>query len=960
MRSPKAFPLGPKRLSFHKRIYNMDEKSGLKDICMFISLILLIFSVFFVSLAVVSDVVYALDEDAIFEGDTFSVSDGSRIDIFNYTLSFVLDADGENIFVDEVNSPAYSIISLDACSDIDLLEICFESSSGSTIYATMFTKIPFLTFETSLETEEAYVGETNSFNITIRNEGRTAAESARLIFDIPNSIRLEYLDGDETDSVISDLEFDLDPGEEKKMTLEFLHTDEVEEDSIDLELIYDNFIMIEQLQQTLEFSAEDAFWLDISTEPEDVFLGNPFTATINLTNVHAGIDDNITLTRFIIPLSEIPGLHDHRGFVEKTPDNLFWSGRLREGISRIFSFSMDPSHSGTLEIPLSIYFNDTSQDEPRIETYRYFLPFNITSRDIMIDTNISEDQVFDSSTWHAFDITLTNLDENLEFRHINISVEAHGNSERYNVSSLGPRDSETIRDIPFLAPVSDGTVHDDIHIDITYENEFGEKKQHSRSVTYISEQIREVNLSADIEKSSEGSYRISTHLENMAGMEVSNLHIEHKPHDDVFFTGYLNGSLETLEPGGSGEAGGYRISTSGLNFSADDYMFDVFLRYEVSGVEREFSHVENLSSMFLSLYDEEDLTTFERTQEAIERYFTSTTVFGIFALAIFLIIASLTTVALNKRKFTIQGYDSLERKQHSLEKKKHKYDERQASLEKHKTKLQGRIKELKQFMDRTRRLMDKEVPVISERRDGLKTRQEELLEEKKLIDQKIEEMKEIERRLLKRNRKYEEELKHLDHKEKNLNQHLETVKYKLTMLNKEMDRLLEKEGTIGKEKEKLNKKELGIIAEKQRLIKMGSDKFSNEKMDVIQEKIQLQHEKNVLEEELQTLSDRKDDITDAQQSIHQQKADLEKEKNIFDMNKEAVESSLEVLREQSDKIKGILDESRATYIDDSKHGSDTKDSSDSKDDKKGSKSKKGTKAGKGSSGKDDADEQKDN
>ncbi len=908
------------------------------------SLLFSLFLSFIVLLSAPSVLADTIAEDAIFEGDTFSVRDGGSIDIFDYSMSFVLDADGENIFVDEVNSEHYAIIPLDGCRDIDLLEICFERSSGTTIYATMFTKIPFLSFGTSIASEESLVGETNEFNVTIRNEGRMTSEDTSLNVRLPHSVVVESVHGGEMEDGNVFWEGSIKADEEHELRLELLHTaatDEIEGDSIDAELTYDNMLGIERLQQTQSFSAEHAFLLNLTTEPEELYLGSPFRVILNFTNrLYEDGERNITVNRFIFPLSRLPGMSSPRGFVAETSRNLFWSGRMAYGQSREFSFSLDPSSSGRFDLPLEISFNDTSLEEPRLRRFRYTFPFEVVSRDILINTSIEDGQRFNSSSWYPYNITLTNVDSSLGFSDINVSVAAEGHSENYDIDDLSPGESYILTGPRFLAKPTSSESESSIHVSVSYFNDYGEAKQREATIPYTVGPIQEASLRNEIERIEEGSYRISSYVSNDAGIDIDDIYVRHKLHDDVFFTGSLNGTLESLSPGEEEMVSSYRISSSGLNFSADDYMFKVYLGYSAMDLEKSFTHDKNLTGMVFSLY--EDPSVLQRTQETIERYFTSTTVFGIFTVAILLVVASITTVALNKRKFTITGYDSLERKQHSLERKKEKYKQYESKLEYRKQKLEGKIRELKEFMTKTKRLIEKEAPVIEEKKDGLHTRQEELLEEKRLIDQKIEELKEIETRLIKRNGMYERELRELDAREKKLNDHFENVKSRLTMLNKEMDRLLDKEGKIGKQKEELNKKELGLIAEKQRLIKMGTEKFSNEKVDVIQEKIQLQHEKNVLEEELKALGNRKHDIGDAQQAIHKQKADLEKEKNIFDMNKEAVESSLKVLREQSEKINDILSESRESYIE-SQENEDAKTQSDGSDKQKKKESKKGKK-----------------
>ncbi|MFP4118231.1 MAG: hypothetical protein ACLFTR_04900 [Candidatus Woesearchaeota archaeon] len=908
------------------------------------SLILSFICIFISAVPVMAD---SVSEDAIFEGDTFSVADGGSLDIFNYSLNFVLDADGENIFVDVSDSEHYAIIPLDSCKDIDLIELCFERASGSTIYATMFTRVPYLTFETSIDSDESLVGEVNTFTANITNEGKMDSKETTLNISIPESIHVEYIDGGELQGDQIQWEGNLPSDETHTVTIEFLHSNATSADSIDAELIYDNYVNVERLYQTIEFSAEEAFSLDMHTEPEDLYLGTPFQVFFNLTNTYGdGDQDNVTFNKLAFPLSKLPGLVSHEGFVAATSKNLFWSGRLGHDRSKTFSMKLDPSSSGTHVLPLEMSFNDTSDDQSEERSFRYRFPLEVLSRDILVNLSVKDGEQFNSSRWYEYNITLTNTDDVLEFNNLNITFTADGHSDSRSLESLSPDETHTISNIPFLALASSDKAERQINASVTYENDFGEEKQRNASVSYHSVPSQEAVVRNEIEPVDEGSYELTTYVKNIADVDVEDISVEHNLHDDVFFTGVLNGTQEMLEPGEEGELSSFRISAAGLNFSADDYMFNTSLHYDVMDTERSFVSDENLTGMIYSLYD--DPGVLEKTREKIERYFTSTTVFGIFVLAIFLVIVSVTTVALNKRRFSISGYDSLERKQHSLEHQKEHYQHKENTLEKQKRRLQGRIKELSDFMTKTRRIMERQLPVIDEKKGGLKTRQEELLEEKRLIDQKISELKEIEERLAKRNHQYQKELKDLDIKEKDLKERFEKVKARLALMNKEMERLLNKEERMGKKKEELNKKELGIIAEKQRVIKMGSEKFSNEKIDVVQEKIQLQHEKNVLEEELHALSGRKQDIDNAQQAIHRQKSDLEKEKNIFDMNKEAVESSLQVLKSQSDKINDILKESRETYIDEAK-GENTKQEeiSQRKNPEKSSEGKK-KRAGKGS------------
>ncbi len=873
-----------------------------------------------------------LQEGEIIEGETFSVTDGGSISIFDYDLLFEVDSNQTRLFIDDRNSDEYSIIPMDSCGTIEFLQFCFDRMSGSNIFSRIFTENPFVTLSGELGDDDVLVGKENYLELNVSNLGNLRSNETSLELSFPEG--LELIDSSHGEIQGNDLSWEGEVPGQSDVTIEvdFIHREVMDSEIIEIDLVYDNYFEVMSESIETEISSYRKYDLNYSTEPEDVFLGTPFDLNIRLENINdADGGTNMTFRRFSLPLDGLPGLSSYSGFVTRTSNSLFWSGRVNYDNYREFIVSIDPSESGTLKIPVEISFNDTSISKPRVKEIKEDIPIEVISRDLGLDVSI--DDQYNSSEWQEFSMNLENLDSSIEFRNITIDIEAPGNTETIDLGTLYPDSEEPLSGISFLPSPTDSQKDEEISIKVSYKNDFGEEKTMENSYSFTTLPVMEAEKYHEIEEIEEGeAFKINTYVNNTAEVDMEDIEVTHSIHERIFYTGTLTGNVSTLGPGESSQVLSYEISSAGLNFSADDYMLDSQLTFSVGDEEKGIVDEVSISEMVFSLYD--DPSVLERTQETIERYFTSTNVFIMFVSALLLVVLSASTLVMYKKKFTISGYDKLKLKQKWIEQRLHKYSVREDKLKRSKQVLDGRIRDLKSFMDKTKRILEKEVPIIDEKRDGLKLRQDELKKEKELIDQKIAELKEIEKRLIKKSYAYQRELRELDNKEKDLKDRFEKVKSRLSFLTAEMNKILQKENKLSAEKERLNKKELGVVAEKQRIIKMGTEKFSAEKMDVIQEKVKLEHEKNMLEEELNSLGSRKDDITKAQDSIHKQKADLAKDKNIFDMNKEAVENSLKTLQSQSDRIKGILEESRHSYIEPS---ASTSDKSSKKKRKRGKK-----------------------
>lgn len=877
----------------------------------------------------------------IFEGDTFSVSDGGAINIYDYNIQFTLDADENKVFINDLLSDHFVFVNKGECGRLSNLDFCFDRVSGNALFIRVFSMIPEVFLFQNFDEKEILVGTEFSYEIEIKNQGKAVSNDTKVRLEIPDGIRLLEIKGaeyNETERIVSwDGRIQIE--KEHLIVLNFLVLEEFEKISLEPQLSFDSYYGVERESLTSEVSSYSP--LEISYSPKQINLGTPLRINLTLKNQNFVSETNrdnghdLRIRSFNLQKNNLPGLSSHTGFMDMS-NSLFWSGNLNFNSSRSFFLTINPTSAGELVIPFTIVFNDTGKGPSgQLKEIHREIHFNILSSDIEIYPGLEPTTRLNGSRKHNIDIILKNNDPHIEFNDVEVIVKNEFGEDRKTLQTLFGGSQRTLSGFSFFVPPVSSLEEMDLDILVFYTNNFNEQKNASKTFSYYAEPSVELSFFWNISEISEGSYRIKTFAKNIGEIEVSDITTKHTLPENLFLRGETQGSIGSIFPGDISAISSYEISILDLNITAVNYTIKLLNSYVAHNVTRVISNEFNLNELIFSLYD--DPSFLKRTVESIEQYFTSTTVFAIFLSSILVLLVAISSLTMYKKQFTISGYDSLTKRQNWIEKKKKVFDLRETKLRKAKEVLDIKIRDLTDFMTKTKKMMEKEVPVIEEKKDGLKIRQEELLREKKLIDEKIDELKEIETRLLKRNYSYEKELKELEMREELLNQRFNEVKVNLNSLTSNLQKLLDEENKLSINKEKLNKKELGIIAEKQKLIKMGSDKFATEKVDVIQEKVRLEHERNSLEEELFSLRNRKDDIVTAQDTIQKEKADLKKEKNIFDANKEAVESSLKVLREQSDKLKEILKESKESIIEnepEKTHNNDDNETEASDDSKK--------------------------
>ncbi|MFW5852640.1 MAG: hypothetical protein ACOCUR_01285 [Nanoarchaeota archaeon] len=855
-------------------------------------------------------------ESEIYEGETFSVSDGGAIEIFVHNFMFTVDGNGTKVLIDDTLSDAYVIVPKDGCDTIGHFNLCFDRVSGNAIFVRIFSQIPLVNLRQNVLKEEFHVGEPNTISVAIENSGAAVSNVTSYTFEVPDWMKIISVSG--ADLVDDEIYWEgrIPASGNVNISFDFLVYSAEEEMELTSVLEYNDYF--EDLVYDYSTTVTSISIFDVLHNPKQIMLGDKVELDITLRNTNYASQTNqdegnpVHFDRLDLLKDNLPKISRNSGFTVEKAHDLFWSGILPFNKTKEFSISFSPTEAGFVEVPFEIKFNDTASG--KVYEMSQKLHVEVLSKDIGVHTTVEDDSEFNASQTHHFDVILSNIGDNVVFRNITVVARNEFGEDEKTLEELGIDSQRTLRDLSFVAPPVASRTSDSLTIDIFYTNDFGENKKLTETLDFFVVPVDELVFSHNITELSKEteSYRLHVFAENLGLFDADNVSVSLTLPEELFFKGILESNGTLLESGASEEIFHIDITTSSLNFSEKDFLFGARYEYSMNNITRLSSEELSLNDLVFSLYD--DPSFFDRTQEEVERIFSSVGVFAMFIAAILILFVAVGSLFMYRKQFTISGYDSLEKKQMWIEKTKKKYDQRERKLKTAKNALDAKMRDLKDFMSKTKNRMTSEFPVIEEKKDGLKTRQEELLKEKELIDRKIEELKEIEERLLKRNYTYEKEMKELELREKQLNERFKDVKSNLNSLTNNMQHLLNEEDKLSEKKESLNKKELGIIAEKQKLIKMGSEKFSEEKIDVIQEKVKLEHEINSVEEELFSLKNRKKDIVDAQDSIQKEKANMEKEKNLFDANKDAVESSLKVLQEQSGKLRSILKESHESFI----------------------------------------------
>jgi hypothetical protein len=849
-------------------------------------------------------------ESRIFEGDTFSVTEGGELSVYDYALRFNKGSNDTKIYIEDMNSDEFVFVDLDGCSRLEHIDICYDRTSGDTIFVRLFAIVPSLVINVTVDETELFIGEETQLNITIENDRERKANITYLEYTLPSE--LEITEVRKAQQVGNTIIWNktLDSLQSEVIQVLFKPLVAFKDLGVgDMSISYDNYFgeVVEETE-AIEIDAEKFVDVLVDVEQSTLFIGNPFKINLTLLNNNSN-EYNYSIPGVTFDKRYTPQILTSSGFVTSDSSELFWSGVLTFNESKTFSLEFLPKQSGELRIPFFIEANDTT----RIVDLAPVLLFDVVSRDIEIYPELVSGEEYNSSTEYLFDITIKNLDDLVTFKNIIIKVENKNGVSEKKLNELPIQTQKTVKGFTFLTSSTDSSLSETIEITVTYENSLLERKTFKRSVNYFVNPYREVAVWNNITKNDDGSYQLTTFADNVGDVTALELRVNPTLPETFFVKGKPDGLLESLEPGMQELVSSFAF-TGNVQFNETEFELKTVYNYEVDNVTKVYTVIENLSAMVLSVEALDDEGFFASTKSSIERVFTSTRIFVLFLVSVVLMTASLVSLTLYRRRFTISGYDGLERKQKALELKKTKFIKKESGIKKAKAQIHAKMSDLKEFMAKTKKKMEKEIPIIEEKKDGLRIRQEELMNEKKLIDKKIMELKEIEERLLKKNTAYDHEKRELEMHEEQLNRRFAGVKTRLADLTGEFEKLLEQENLVNKSKEEVTKKELGLIANKQKLIKMGSEKFSEEKISTIQEKVELEHEKNAIQEELFSLTNRKNDISSAQKSIVQQKANLEKEQNLFDANKDAVENSLKALQAQSDTIKHILDDSRSSVI----------------------------------------------
>ncbi|MFW6231356.1 MAG: hypothetical protein ACOC32_05030, partial [Nanoarchaeota archaeon] len=428
----------------------------------------------------------ASKESELYEGDTFSVSDGGSISVYDYQLRYTMSSNSSMVYIEDMNSDEFVFVDKENCGDLEYLEICYDRSSGSTIFSRLFSRVPSLALDHEIGQEESLVGEENWFNVTITNDGERIANDTDYALTVPDKIKVTDVEG----GVLVDGRIlwneTLADGEEHVITVRFKALETFDDLVFFSELAYDNYYLLVEETEETEFSADSFLGISFTTDPEEVYLGNEFTLRFNLTNDHSfsNNDDNgynLSIRSFSLKKSELPEIISWDGFIIDHGKSLFWSGVFDYNDSKEFTLKMKSSDSGRIEIPLHLEINE-SRDGRLVEIEPVII-LDVVSRDIQIFPQFTPGQELNASTRYELDIVLQNMDMEVAFTGITVKVSnLNGVSER-TIERLPRGTKTTVKDLSFLTSSVDSNVREALDITVTYENNFFEEKQASKQIS---------------------------------------------------------------------------------------------------------------------------------------------------------------------------------------------------------------------------------------------------------------------------------------------------------------------------------------------------------------------------------------------------------------------------------------------------------------------------------------------
>jgi hypothetical protein len=873
-------------------------------------------------------------KSTFFQGETIQIKNEGTINIFDQLLKFTITKNNTKIYVRDMNAEYNDYISIDVkdCDLIGYTRICFDSSSGSTLNARIYTLVPDMEIKQYIEKAETSVGEENTMRIEIYNDGMLDCVGCHYEEILHPSMEIVEITGAEIHDGNTIHWNDTIEGKATK-TIEYTYR------ALDAfgynttaNLTYNNYINIIELTAKADLIANTFLELKTLVAPEKVYLGQKAILAWNLTNVDDEDEDNATISEFYISIPDgikVTGLPMRVLGYDLEKEQYLWAGRLEYNETKEFWIEFIPENTGLIEIPL--YARYTKGDDEESLILSKDIELDIRHRDLDMVTYFNESIPFISSTKYPLTFSLRNIDPAVDYSEVKVKIKSDFFEQNVDAGLL---EHNTAKNLNFTLETEPVVAEKETKVEfiVSYLTSYGDKVNSTFTRNIILQPFEEILIEHELSETKNITagdvIDIKVFVQSRTPYEITNLTLEELLPENFFVQGGDTGKLDKLNGFSREEILSYRVNIPDLNKNTSVNMSILSsLDYKIEEVKKSISNSTTIvinpgkKSLFDSLVQQATVTG------SVVRNFSSWPIIGLFLVSLLLLGGSVVTVYSYRREFGIPGIDAIKTKEKWIDKKRKNIDKQEAGIKREQAKIDTKILILKNFLDKTQQEMKKKIPVGEEKKNQLERRKDELMRQKKEIDLKIKELQDEEDKLMEHFNTLEAERASIESEENNLADKHEKMKKRLVELKMDFEKLINKEGNLESMKNKLTSEEIRLMKDKERLLDSGSVKIVSEKENIINEKVHLEHERNKIEEEITSLRSRKENIINEQEAIAKQKVELKNNLNVFDGDKGTINKSLDFLQAENAKLKSILDEMHGVKPED-KPSSEIKETSE--------------------------------
>ncbi|MBU2561347.1 MAG: DUF11 domain-containing protein [Nanoarchaeota archaeon] len=477
---------------------------------------------------------------------------GENVDIDDFTFIITMNKYASAIFVDA--GTMYQSIRLYQCKKMESFEICFKNTTFDEEENELYAEVnitrskPDLTVTRTMNDTELYVGQEAEVTIKITNTGDTAP-NAILTDDYPAGIEIYDLEGGcQVHENQVYWQGHLDEDKEKECRFIIKGTKELHQSFVAHLKYWDGFKWVDDYSSTLTVDIDpvieifssvvredyevDGTTFDFDEDNPGINIGEELRLIVNITNNY---DDYIDLNAFelLLPPDLAYKATGHLRFnyinasgnrssivwysdrLSKISGNLLrWSGRIKEGKSKLFIVKLEARRTGDQNIVVrtdysydDMHFNDTKYESLTVRDPGIAIRMTVEDKSRLFSAAErldEDDDSIDLEALHPYNIKVYAQNVNKYAKLKNVDVKVYTELAGFQPVHYAEIDEEGQR-IPYsivLIPSNlEASKQFKTNVSIEYTNEFGEKKDNSTEFLITVQPSKDLTIEWD---SSEG------------------------------------------------------------------------------------------------------------------------------------------------------------------------------------------------------------------------------------------------------------------------------------------------------------------------------------------------------------------------------------------------------------------------------------------------------------------------